>query len=122
MSDIKATLAIVAVLSGIAIPIRAAAAILPEKDAVEVSGLVQESLKVDDLDVSFVSEGKFAIAFWKAANGHGAGEALARKNGGSWAIVRQTSGSLKSVKTLESLGVPEAQAKALVSDLTTVGR
>lgn len=109
-------------MAGIVLPAQAMAAILPEKDAVAVSQLVQESLKVDDLSVSFVSEGKFAIAFWKAADGHAGGEALARKSAGGWVIVKQTSRTFKSAQTLVALGVPANQAKALVSDLATAGQ
>jgi hypothetical protein len=122
MMNARKKLLIVAIVSGIVFPTRAVGGILPESDAVAVSQLVQERLKVDDLNVSFVSEGKFAIAFWKAADGHGAGEALAKKNADGWVVVRQTSGTLKNAQTLENLGVPAVQAKALVSDLTTAGR
>ena len=120
-ANIKAGL-LIAILAGAVMPIQALAAILPESDAVAVSQLVQDRLKANDLSVSFVSEGKFAIAFWKAADGHAAGEALARKNADGWTIVRQTSGTFKNARTLENLGVPTVQAKALVSDLVRVGQ
>ncbi len=110
-------LLLIAILAGIALPLQAIAAILGESDAVAISELVQERLKVDDLNVSFVSEGKFAIAFWKAADGHAAGEALARKGADGWAIVKVSSGTFKNARTLEDVGVPAVQAKALVADL-----
>ena len=111
----------VAILAAIVLPIQAAATILPESDAVAISELVQERLKAHDLNVSFVAEGKFAIAFWKAADGHAGGEALAKKGADDWTIVSQTSGTYKA-GTLESLGVPATQAKALVSDLKAAGQ
>ncbi|MGA8534533.1 MAG: hypothetical protein WB615_10535 [Candidatus Tumulicola sp.] len=104
------------------LPVLAKADIPPEQDAVAISQLVQDNLKVADLDVSMVAEGNFAIAYWKAAGGHSAGEALARKKSGTWVIVRQTAGTLKNAQTLESLGVPATQAKALVADLARAGK
>ena len=120
VANIKALL-LIAILARTALPIQAIAAILRESDAVAITELMQERLKVDDLSVSFVSEGKFAIAFWKAADGHAAGEALARKNADDWTIVKQISGAFRNARMLEDLGVPAAQAKALVSDLATTG-
>ena len=109
-------------VSAALLPALAKAEILPEKDALAVTELVQDNLKVEDLDVSMVAEGNFAIAYWKAVGGHPAGEALAKKTLGSWVIVRQTAGTLKDVPTLEKLGVPASKAKALVADLVRAGR
>ena len=111
-----------AAISATLLPVLAKADILPEKDAVAVTELVQDRLKVDDLDVSMVAEGHFAIAYWKAVSGHPAGEALAKKTSGDWVIVRQSVGTLKDARTLENLGVPASQAKALVADLTRAGQ
>jgi hypothetical protein len=94
-----------------------AAAPLSEDDAVAISAAVQHRLRVDDLDASIFQEKPYAVAYWGAADGHGAGEALLIKSGTGWTIVKMTTGSLKNTALLEGLGVPSATAQALVKDL-----
>jgi hypothetical protein len=99
----------------------AAAKVLGPDDAVAVSGIVQERLKATDINVSMVAEKPYAIAYWNAGAGYGAGEALAKNGKSGWAIVKITTGRFKDVAILEGLGVPSATAKALVFDLKVAG-
>ena len=92
---------------------------LGPEDAVAITAAVQGRLRVDDLDASMFAEKPYAVAFWGAGKSYGAGEALLKKNGTNWTIVKMTTGSLKNAATLESLGVPPAIAQALVKDLET---
>ena len=94
-----------------------AAAPLSADDAIAITAAVQDRLHVDDLDASMFQEKPYVVAYWSAATGHGAGEALLKKSGGSWTIVKMTAGSLKSASVLEGFGVPAATAQALVNDL-----
>jgi hypothetical protein len=88
-----------------------------ENDAVAVTGLVQDRLKVDDFSADMCQESNYIVLQWNAGKGYHAGQALTKKTGSSWAIVRMTNGSLKSVALLESLGVPAATAQALSTDI-----
>jgi len=88
-----------------------------EDDAVTTSGLVQTRLKVDDFTTDMCQEKNYIVLQWHAGQGYAAGEALTQKTKSGWAIVKMTTGSLKDVALLESLGVPAATAKALANDL-----
>jgi hypothetical protein len=94
-----------------------AATPISEDDAVAIAAAVQHRLHVDDLDASMFQEKPYVVAYWGAAEGHGAGEALLKKSGTTWTVVKMTTGSLKSDDVLERLGVPSATAEALVKDL-----
>ncbi|HEY3674654.1 MAG TPA: hypothetical protein VGK84_01550 [Candidatus Tumulicola sp.] len=97
------------------------AKILGEQDAVSVSGLVQERVKATDISVNMVAEPPYAVAYWKAGTGFSAGQALLKKNGGSWTIV--TLSNIKfNVLSLQQSGVSKTTAKALVADLKVVGQ
>jgi len=54
---------------------------------------------------------------WHSGDGYSGGQALTKKNDAGWTIVRMTTGSLKNVALLESLGVPYATAAALANDI-----
>ena len=92
---------------------------IPEDDAVTITGLVQHNLHVADLDASLAREGAYVLVYWKASDEHPAGQALVKKSSSGWVVVRQVAGSLADVKTLEGLGVPQAQAEALAADYAT---
>lgn len=94
-----------------------AATPISEDDAVAIAAAVQHRLHVDDLDASMFQEKPYAVAYWSAADNHGAGEALLKKGGTTWTVVKMTTGSLKDEAALEKLGVPSATAQALVKDL-----
>ncbi|HKE36177.1 MAG TPA: hypothetical protein VKB39_02005 [Candidatus Baltobacteraceae bacterium] len=94
-----------------------AATPLSPDDAVAITAMVQNQLHVDDLDASMFQEKPYAVAYWGAGKGHAAGQALLKKGTAGWAIVKMTTGSLKSASALESLGVPASTAQALVKDL-----
>jgi len=94
-----------------------AATPLSPDDAVAITAMVQNQLHVDDLDASMFQEKPYAVAYWSAGKGHAAGQALLKKGTAGWAIVKMTTGSLKSASALESLGVPASTAQALVKDL-----
>lgn len=89
-----------------------------EADAVAASGLVQERLKVADFTTDLCQEKNYIVMEWQRGEGYGPGQALAKKTGSNWTIVRMTTGSLKDVALLESLGVPAATAQALAKDIT----
>jgi hypothetical protein len=91
---------------------------IAESDAVNVTEIVQHQLKVSDLDASMAYEKPFVVVFWDANSAHGAGQALLKKSGTGWELVKMTTGSLKDAALLEKLGVPAATAQALVKDLT----
>lgn len=92
---------------------------VPEADAVNASEVVQHQLKVADLDASMAYEKPYMVMFWDASSEHGAGQALLKAGPNhSWTIVKMTTGSFKNAALLQSLGVPEATANALVKDLT----
>lgn len=106
------------VAAGLAVFLLAATPI-SEDDAVAIAAAVQHRLHVDDLDASMFQEKPYAVAYWSAADGHGAGEALLKKSGTTWTVVKMTTGSLKNAAALEGLGVPSTTAEALVKDLET---
>ena len=111
---ILAVLALVAILW----PGVAAAKVLPMTDAMAVMDVVHEHLAhSDDLDISLVSEGVYAIAFWKAANGHPGGSSLLKKVASNWQLVKMQSTQFTAATELQGLGVPATQAKALIADL-----
>ena len=88
-----------------------------EADAVAVSGLIQSRLKVADFTTDMCQEKNYIVLQWHAGEGYGPGQALTKKAGANWSIVRMTAGSLKDVALLESLGVPASTAQALANDL-----
>lgn len=90
-----------------------------EADAVATSGLVQSRLKVADFTTDMCQEKNYIVLQWQRGEGYAAGEALTKKSGANWTIVRMTSGSLKDAALLESFGVPAPTAKALANDLTS---
>lgn len=92
---------------------------IAETDAVNATAVVQHQLNVADLDASMAYEKPYAVVFWGASREHGAGEALLKAAPNhAWTLVKITAGSLKDAALLQSLGVPAATARALVSDLT----
>ncbi|HMF29353.1 MAG TPA: hypothetical protein VKE42_11310 [Candidatus Cybelea sp.] len=88
-----------------------------ESDAVAATTLVQSRLNVSDFSADMCQVQNYIVLQWHAGDGYSAGQALTKKNGSSWSIVRMTTGSLKSVTLLESLGVPAATAAALANDI-----
>ncbi|HZY97948.1 MAG TPA: hypothetical protein VFE36_00100 [Candidatus Baltobacteraceae bacterium] len=93
------------------------AAPLSPDDAVAITAAVQNQLHLDDLDASMFQEKPYAVAYWAAGKGHGAGQALLKKGTAGWTIVKITTGSLKTAGVLESLGVPATTAQGLIRDL-----
>jgi hypothetical protein len=94
------------------------AAPLPMMDAMSVMDAVHAKVgHNDDLNASLVGEGTYAVAFWKATNTHSAGAALLRKTSGNWHVLKVLPAAPKDPAVLENLGVPAAQAKALVIDI-----
>ncbi|HEY1429954.1 MAG TPA: hypothetical protein VGF18_10295 [Candidatus Tumulicola sp.] len=97
------------------------AEILNEQDAVALSGVVQDRLAAQDINVHMVGELPYAIAYWPAGKGYGGGQALAKKSDGTWTVVKVTSASFDASK-LKKLGVPDGKAKALIADLKVAGQ
>ena len=87
-----------------------------ETDADAATAVVQHTYNVADFDAAMCQEGQYILMEWKGADGHGAGQALLRKSGSGWVLVKKTTASLHVVQLLESLGVPSATAKALADD------
>lgn len=71
----------------------------------------------NDLNANLVGEGDYAIAFGKATSTHAAGAALVKKSAGNWHLVKVLPASPEDSTVLENLGVPAAQAKALIADI-----
>jgi hypothetical protein len=88
-----------------------------ESDAVTVTGLVQSKLNVSDFSADMCQEKNYIVLQWHSGDGYSGGQALTKKNDAGWTIVRMTTGSLKNVALLESLGVPYATAAALANDI-----
>ena len=107
-------------LLALACALAAVAAIPNPDDAIAISGIIQNRLHATDINVNMVEEKTYAIAYWRAGEGYAAGEALTKKNNGTWGIVKMTTGKFTAA-TLESLGVPEATAQALSADLKAAG-
>jgi hypothetical protein len=89
-------------------------------DAVAVSGIVQDRLHADDIDVKMVAEKPYIIAYWSAGKNYAAGYALTKKGSNGWTIVKMTSGTFTG-PALEALGVPAPTATLLVADLKRTG-
>jgi hypothetical protein len=99
-------------------PASLGAAPLPMTDAMSVMDAVHAKVgHPDDLNAQLVGEGDYAIAFWKLTSTHSAGAALVKKSAGNWHLVKVLPSSPKDPSVLENLGVPAAQAKALVIDI-----
>ncbi|HYL27719.1 MAG TPA: hypothetical protein VEW74_07775 [Candidatus Nitrosotalea sp.] len=94
----------------------AVAAIPNPDDAIAISGIIQDRLHATDISVKMVQEKAYAIAYWSAGDGYGAGEALIKKTKSNWSIVEITTGKFTASR-LEGLGVPAATAEALSADL-----
>jgi hypothetical protein len=94
----------------------AAAEIAGPDDAVAVSGIVQDRLNATDIDVKMVAEKPYIVAYWTSGKNYAAGHALMLKTKSGWTIVKMTSGTFTE-PSLEALGVPVSNAKALVADL-----
>ena len=110
-----AALLLAALLSG---PATAVAGILPMTDAMAVSDVVHARVPhSDDFDISMVAEGSYAIAYWQAENGHGAGTALLKKSAGDWHLIKMQGSAFANAQALSALGVPVAQANALIADV-----
>jgi hypothetical protein len=98
--------------------VAAAACVHPsESDAVAATALVQSRLKVSDFSADMCQVKSYIVLQWHEGDGYSAGQALTKKDGSTWAIVRMTTGSLKNVALLESLGVPATTAAALADDI-----
>ena len=62
-------------------------------------------------------EGSYVLAVWTTTDGNAGGQTLA-KTGAKMQLIVSSGGSLNNLTELEMLGVPTANAKALVADLT----
>lgn len=99
-------------------PVAVVAKPLPMMDAMSVMDAVHAKVgHNDDLNASLVGEGSYAVAFWKTTSTHSAGAALVKKTGSTWQVVKVLPAVPKDPTVLETLGVPAAQAKALVVDI-----
>jgi hypothetical protein len=100
------------------VPKPAGAKILPMDDAMAVSDAVHAHVaNSDELDLHLVGEGSYAVAFWKAEKGHGGGAALLKKTNGNWQLIEIVPQVFSDPSALDKLGVPPAQATALIADL-----
>ncbi len=91
---------------------------LPMMDAMSVMDAVHAKVgHNDDLNASLVGEDVYAVAFWKTTSTHSAGAALVKKAGGNWKVLKVLPAIPKDPTVLETLGVPAAQATALVADI-----
>ena len=90
-------------------------------DAVAVSGIVQNRLKADDINVRMVAEKPYIVAFWSSGGNYAAGEALTKKGKSGWAILKMTNEKF-TASDLEALGVPPPTAEALAADLRVAGQ
>ncbi|MGB6986001.1 MAG: hypothetical protein WBD74_08540 [Candidatus Aquilonibacter sp.] len=91
---------------------------LPMMDAMSVMDAVHAKVgHNNDLDAMLVGEGVYAVAFWRTTSTHSSGAALVKKTGDAWSVVKVLAAVPKDPTVLETLGVPAAQAKALISDI-----
>jgi hypothetical protein len=114
-----AALALVAML---AVPSMGFAKILPMTDAMAVIDVVHANLaNSEELDISLVAEGSYAVAFWKAEKGHTAGTALLKNTPKGWVLVKMRPTHFTAAADLEALGVSTSVASALMTDLHKQG-
>ncbi len=104
-----------------AVPVAALAKYPGPDDAIAATNVLYERTQIEDISATMVEEGPYMIAWWKAGTENAAGCALLKKVGGTWTIVKIGRGSLVDATVLQNLGVPEATAKALVTDVDAPG-
>jgi hypothetical protein len=62
-------------------------------------------------------EGVWILTRWDTGDPGSKGEAILKRNGQGWIVVRAAGGTMENVRYLESIGVPASIASALVEDV-----
>jgi hypothetical protein len=118
MNSLK--LAFIAILI---LPMTAVAKPLPMTEAMAVMDVMHEHIAhSDDFDINIVSEGAYAVTFWKPQHGRPGGTGLLKKRGSDWQLMKMQASPFSSARDFTSLGVPAPQANALMVDLHKTGQ